>query len=230
MNYNYPRTGQAATELLEAAGFEVVLAEKQCCGRPMISKGLIEEARVLGRQNVAALGPYVEKGIPVLGCEPSCLLTLRDEYLDLLQGAAVQKLAAGSWMVDEFLVKKNREGKLNLAFEKQAKTVLFHGHCHQKAHIGSGPSLQALKLVPGLEVTEINSGCCGMAGSFGFEREHYDISEKIGAERLFPAVEKASAATEVAVTGVSCRQQIVHFTSRTPRHVVEVLRDALPRK
>jgi FAD/FMN-containing dehydrogenase/Fe-S oxidoreductase len=229
MNYNYPRTGQAATELLEAAGFEVILADKQCCGRPMISKGLIEEARALARENVAALGPYVEKGIPVLGCEPSCLLTLRDEYLDLLQGTAVEKLASGSWMVDEFLVNQNREGKLNLAFQEQKKKVLFHGHCHQKAHIGSAPSLQALQLVPGLQVSEANSGCCGMAGSFGFEKEHYDISEKIGAERLFPAVENASADTEVAVTGVSCRQQIDHFTSRKPRHVVEVLRDALPR-
>jgi Fe-S oxidoreductase len=229
MNYNYPQTGQAAAELLEAAGFEVLLADKQCCGRPMISKGLIENARTVARQNVAALGPYVEKGIPVLGCEPSCLLTLRDEYVDLLQGPAVEKLASNSWMVDEFLVKQNREGKLNLKFQQQAKKVLFHGHCHQKAHIGSAPSLQALQLVPGLDVTEINSGCCGMAGSFGFEKEHYDISEKIGAERLFPAVEKAGAGAEVAVTGVSCRQQIDHFTSRTPRHVVEVLRDALSR-
>jgi Fe-S oxidoreductase len=227
MNYNYPRTGQAATELLEAAGFEVVLAEKRCCGRPMISKGLIEDARAVSRQNVDALASYAEKGIPILGCEPSCLLTLRDEYLDLLQGTGVRKLATNSWMVDEFLVSKQREGKLDLAFKQQAKKVLFHGHCHQKAHIGSAPSLQALKLVPGLQVAEINSGCCGMAGSFGFEKEHYEISEKIGSERLFPAVEKAASGDEIAVTGVSCRQQIDHFTGRAPRHVVEILRDAL---
>jgi Fe-S oxidoreductase len=132
-------------------------------------------------------------------------------------------------MVDEFLVNLSREGKLNLPFQPQTKKVLFHGHCHQKAHIGSAPSLQALRLVPGLEVAEVNSGCCGMAGSFGFEKEHYDISEKIGGERLFPAVEQADAGTEIAVTGVSCRQQIDHFTRRNPRHVVEVLRDALPR-
>jgi Fe-S oxidoreductase len=190
---------------------------------------LIEDARVVAKQNVAALAPYVDKGIPVLGCEPSCLLTLRDEYLDLMKGPAVEKLASHSWMVDDFLVNQSREGKLNLAFQPQAKKVLFHGHCHQKAHIGSAPSLQALRLVPGLEVAEVNSGCCGMAGSFGFEKEHYDISEKIGGERLFPAVESADAATEIAVTGVSCRQQIDHFTRRTPRHVVEVLRDALSR-
>jgi Fe-S oxidoreductase len=126
-------------------------------------------------------------------------------------------------------VKAKKEGKLNLPFREQTKKVLFHGHCHQKAHIGSGPSLQALRLVPGLEVAEVNSGCCGMAGSFGFEKEHYDISQKIGSERLFPAVEKAGADTEIAISGVSCRQQIDHFTHRQPRHVVEVLRDALPR-
>jgi Fe-S oxidoreductase len=229
MNYNYPQTGKAAAELLEAAGYEVLLADKQCCGRPMISKGLIEDARAVAAHNVSALTPYVEKGIPVLGCEPSCLLTLRDEYLDLQKGTAVQNLAANSWMVDEFLVKANREGQLKLSFSSAPKKVLFHGHCHQKAHIGSAPSLQALRLVPGLEVAEVNSGCCGMAGSFGFEKEHYAISEKIGGERLFPAVENASADTEIAVSGVSCRQQIDHFTRRTPRHVVEVLRDALPR-
>ena len=197
----------------------------------MISKGLIEDARAVARQNVTALGPYVEKGIPVLGCEPSCLLTLRDEYLDLLKGRRGRE--TGRRLLDGGRVFGQHEPRRQAAiwcFNEQKKKVLFHGHCHQKAHIGSAPSLQALRLVPGLEVAEINSGCCGMAGSFGFEKEHYDISEKIGAERLFPAVDKASADTEVAVTGVSCRQQIDHFTSRTPRHVVEVLRDALPRK
>src|SRR5690606_11709167 len=100
-------------------------------------------------------------------------------------------------------------------------------HCHQKSHIGTAPSIAALELIPSCSVGEINSGCCGMAGSFGFEKEHYDISEKIGAERLFPAVEAAGAETEIAVTGVSCRQQIGHFTTREPQHVVEILAKAL---
>ena len=232
LNYNYPQVGHAATELLEAAGFEVVLANKKCCGRPMISKGLIDDAKEVARHNVRELGPYVKQGIPVLGCEPSCLLTLRDDYLDLVEGAgvagsAVQGVASNSWMVDEFLVQLKQQGKLNLDFSETRKEVLFHGHCHQKAHIGSAPSLEALRLVPGLSVSEVNSGCCGMAGSFGFEKEHYELSKKIGGQRLFPAVEEVANETEIAVTGVSCRQQISHFTDRTPRHVVEILRDAV---
>jgi Fe-S oxidoreductase len=155
------------------------------------------------------------------------LLTLRDEYLDLVSGEAVKKVAANSWMVDEFLVRQQKAGKLNLRFKEESKTVLFHGHCHQKAHIGSAPSIEALRLAPGLQVSEVNSGCCGMAGSFGFEKEHYEISETIARQRLIPAIEKSDPDTQVAISGVSCRQQISHFTQRTPRHVVEVLRDAL---
>jgi Fe-S oxidoreductase len=227
MTYNYPEVGRAAVELLERAGFEILLVEKQCCGRQMISKGLIEDARSVAQHNIGVLEPYVSQGIPVLGCEPSCLLTLRDEYLDLVDSDAARKVASNAWMVDEFLVQQQKAGKLNLPFKGDARKVLFHGHCHQKAHIGSGPSLEALRLAPGMSVSEVNSGCCGMAGSFGFEKEHYDISETIGRQRLMPAVEQASAETEIAVTGVSCRQQISHFTQRKPRHVVEVLRDAL---
>ena len=227
MTYNYPEVGKAATEVLEKAGFEVVLAERTCCGRPMISKGLIEDARQAAEHNVRVLKPYVEQGIPVLGCEPSCLLTLRDDYLDLVKGPDVEMVAANARLVDEFLVELERAGKLDLRFNEDSKAVLFHGHCHQKAHVGSAPSLEALRLAPGLDVTEVNSGCCGMAGSFGFEKEHYELSETIARQRLIPAVEAASPETEVAVTGVSCRQQIGHFTDRKPRHVVEVLRDAL---
>ena len=130
-------------------------------------------------------------------------------------------------MLDEFLVGLSREGALDIAWKPGPIDVLFHGHCHQKAHIGSKPSLEALRLVPGMNAREVDSGCCGMAGSFGFETGHYEISEAIGAERLFPAVEAAGATTEIAVSGVSCWQQIEHFTSRRPRHVAEVLRDCL---
>jgi Fe-S oxidoreductase len=227
MNYNYPQVGHAAAELLEKAGYEVVLADKKCCGRPMISKGLIEDARAVAEHNVRTLAPYADEGIPVVGCEPSCLLTLRDDYLDLMSGDQTGKVANNAWMLDEFLVRLQQSGKLKIRFKDEPRQVLFHGHCHQKAHIGSAPSLAALRLVPGLEVKEINSGCCGMAGSFGFEKEHYDISETIGRQRLMPAVEAASPETEIAVTGVSCRQQIGHFTARRPRHVAEILRDAV---
>ena len=227
MTYNYPEVGHAAVELLERAGFEVVLAGKKCCGRPMISKGLIEDARAVAEHNIRTLAPYAKQDIPIVGCEPSCLLTLRDEYGDLVKGEHVEAVASHSWMLDEFLVQRSKAGQLGLRFRNDAGEVLFHGHCHQKAHIGSAPSVEALRLVPGLKVSEVNSGCCGMAGSFGFEKEHYDISETIGRQRLMPAVEQAAPAAEIAVTGVSCRQQISHFTHRKPRHVVEILRSAL---
>ncbi len=224
MTYNHPEVGRAATELLEHAGFEVILLTHACCGRPAISKGLLEEARRLARENLAALLPWVDGGVPILGCEPSCLLTFRDEYPELVPGEAAQRLAAGAWLVDEFLIAHD-DGKLKL--DGRGRKVLFHGHCHQKAHGATASSLRILRSA-GLDVREVDAGCCGMAGSFGFEKEHYAISEAIARRRLIPAVEAAGEETEIAVTGVSCRQQIAHFSSRRPRHVVEILRSCLP--
>ena len=227
LNYNYPQVGVAAVEILEAAGFEVVLADKVCCGRPMLSKGLLDDARAAAARNVRALDGFASRGTPIVGCEPSCLLTLRDEYLDLAPGDAARRVADAAVLIDEFLVRLSAEDRLDIDWTEARQRVLFHGHCHQKAAVGSRPSLDALRLVPGQFVEEVNSGCCGMAGSFGFEKGHYDVSRKIGAERLFPAVEAAGPDTEIAVSGVSCRQQIDHFTSRRARHVAEVLRDRL---
>ena len=223
LSHNYPQVGKAATELLERAGFQVVLARQECCGRPMISKGLLEDACRVARRNVRALAPLVKEGAVIVGCEPSCLLTLRDEYLDLLHGPEVEQVAQHSYLFEEFLGAVPHD----LKFAERKRKVLVHGHCHQKAHIGTGSTLRALRLVPGYEVTEINSGCCGMAGSFGFEKEHYDISRTISGQRLVPAVNAAPPDAEIVITGVSCRQQIGHFTSRTPRHAVELLREAV---
>ena len=227
LNYNYPQVGQAAVSLLEAAGYTVELADKVCCGRPMLSKGLLDEAREAARHNVRELDRFAARNLPIVGCEPSCLLTLRDEYLDLVQGEAARRVADRAEMLDEFLVRLSREGSLGVDWMPTERQVLFHGHCHQKAHTGTAPSLEALRLVPGQTVREVNSGCCGMAGSFGFEKGHYELSRKIGAERLFPEVEAAGLHTGIAVSGVSCRQQIEHFTRRRPRHVAEFLRDSL---
>ena len=185
------------------------------------------DARAAAERNVRAFQAFAEADVPIIGCEPSCLLTLRDEYADLVPGEATRAVAEHAWLLDEFLARLARDGELDIAWRTSRREVLFHGHCHQKAHIGSGPSLAALRLVPGQEVREVNSGCCGMAGSFGFEAGHYEISRQIGAERLFPAVEAAGPDTEIAVSGVSCRQQIEHFTSRRARHVAEILRDSL---
>ncbi len=227
LNYNYPQVGRAAVELLEAAGYAVQLADKRCCGRPMLSKGLLGEARKAAEHNLRELGRYADQAVPIVGCEPSCLLTLRDEYADLVPGAAAGLVAQGAWMLDELLVRLARDGDLDIDWAPGSRDVLFHGHCHQKAQIGTEATLEALRLVPGLAVKEIDSGCCGMAGSFGFEVGHYEISRKIGSERLFPAVEAAGPDTEIAVAGASCRQQIEHFTSRRPRHVAEILSDSL---
>ena len=228
MNYNYPEVGKAAVEVLEAAGFKVQLANGACCGRPMISKGLLGDATECARHNVDLLHPVAQRGVPIVGCEPSCVLTFRDEYPDLLKDDKSRAVAGQVYMIDEFLTKLQNEGRLNLKLAEVSKKILFHGHCHQKAAMGTTPSLNTLRLVPGLQVDPVNSGCCGMAGSFGFEKEHYDLSMQIGHQALFPAVNAKDEEWEVAVTGVSCRQQIEHGTGRRARHIVEVLRDALP--
>ena len=228
MDYNYPQVGKAAVEVLEAAGFRVTLANARCCGRPMISKGLLDEAAGHARYNVDLLHAYAGQGIPIVGCEPSCLLTFRDEYPELLQDEKSRTVAAHSYLIDEFLVMLQDNGDLNLEFSDVARKVLFHGHCHQKSLVGTASSLRALRLPTSYQVELVNSGCCGMAGSFGFEREHYDISMKIGEQVLFPAVRAKEPDWEIAVMGVSCRQQIEHGTGRRARHLVEVLRDALP--
>ena len=222
-NYNYPEQGRASVELLEAAGYEVILPKKVCCGRPAISKGLLKEGKNLARKNVGLLASLAEEGVPVVGCEPSCIMTLRDDYLDLAPRSEAEKVGGNAWMVDEFLAANHQD----LPLKSGPKAVLLHGHCHQKSHIGTASTLQALRMIPNCEVSEINSGCCGMAGSFGFEKSHYEISQKIGGGRLFPAVEEADSETAIAVTGVSCRQQIGHFTARRPKHVVEILSEAL---
>ena len=228
MNYNYPGVGKAAVALLEAAGFKVELADAPCCGRPMISKGMLDAAAANAAHNVSLLHAYAGQGIPIIGCEPSCLLTLRDEYPQLVPGPEAHTVAQHSYLIDEFLVKLRAEGRLELEFNDLEKKVLFHAHCHQRSLAGTAPSLDALRLPPGYQVELVNAGCCGMAGSFGYEKEHYDLSMTIGAQALFPAVNAKGPDWEVAVMGVSCRQQIEHGTGRNARHLAEVLAEALP--
>ena len=228
MNYNYPGVGKAAVALLEAAGFKVELADAPCCGRPMISKGMLDAAAANAAHNVSLLHAYAGQGIPIIGCEPSCLLTLRDEYPQLVPGPEAATVAQHSYLIDEFLVRLRAEGRLELEFKDLEKKVLFHAHCHQRSLAGTAPSLDALRLPPGYQVELVNAGCCGMAGSFGYEKEHYDLSMTIGAEALFPAVNAKGPDWEVAVMGVSCRQQIEHGTGRNARHLAEVLAEALP--
>ena len=227
MNYNYPHVGQATVELLEMAGFEVILPNKRCCARPMISKGMIGQAKEHARYNVESLLPYVTEGIPVIGCEPSCLLTLRDDYPALIPGEDTNLVAKYALMVEEFLLACHEKGELDLDFADTPKQILLHGHCHQRALVGIQPSVQVLSLPPGHTVEVIDSSCCGMAGSFGYETEHYDLSMEIGRLRLFGQIESQQGDFEVAVSGVSCREQIQHGTGRVPKHLIELLRDAV---
>lgn len=229
VNYNYPEIGIAAVKLLEAAGYTVEIIERRaCCGRPMLSKGLVDDARKLARKNIEALMPYARQGVPIVGTEPSCILTLRDEYRDLLpDNADVERISSNSFMIDEFLAKLEAEDRLEMPWRNdEGPRVLFHGHCHQKALIGMGPSMSILRSA-GCDADESGAGCCGMAGSFGYEMEHYEISRKIGSERLFPKVEEQERDTVIAVAGVSCREQIGHFTGRRPIHIAEVLASRL---
>jgi len=226
-NFNHPEIGAAAVKVLEAAGYEVLLANHGCCGRPMISKGLLDQAKAAAARNVNALADFAGRGMPIVGLEPSCLLTLRDEYLDLLpDDPRAKQVAEKTLLIEEFLSSLAVRGELHLRWKAEARRVLVHGHCYQKALTGTGPLLQMLRL-PGWEVSEINSGCCGMAGSFGYEAEHYGISQTIGEERLFPAVRSADPDTMIAASGMSCRHQIEGGTGRTPRHPIQLLADAL---
>ena len=225
--YNVPEIAQAAVEVLEAAGYRVVLVDRKCCGRPLISKGMLAEAREHAAWNVARLAPYARRGVSIVGLEPSCLLTLRDETVDLVRTDDARAVARQSFLFEEFLLRERARG-LVLAFDGNGRKALLHGHCHQKALVGTAPTVGALRWA-GFAVEEVDSGCCGMAGSFGFEREHYDISVALGNRRLAPAVKAAPLETEIVAPGISCRQQIQHLAGRRAKHPAEVLREALSR-
>ncbi len=227
--YNYPQVAIAATEVLEAAGFEVILPGHKCCGRSMISKGLVNKARRAAQDTIDKLAPLAQQGIPIVGLEPSCLLSMRDEYFYLLphDQKRVKLVADQCYTFEEFIAKLNDEGELSLDFKDETKEVLLHGHCHQKALVGTGPGKQVLGLPSGYNVSEVDSGCCGMAGSFGYEAEHYDISIAMAERRLLPAVREQSEDAIVAVAGVSCRQQIKHGTGKQAFHPAEILRAAM---
>ncbi len=226
--YNYPEVAVAATEFLEAAGFEVLMAEIKDDGRPAISKGLVDKAKAAAADTVERLFPLAQQGIPIVGLEPSSLLTLRDEYLFLLpEDDRARLVASHAFTFEEFVADLADAGKLQLNFTDAPRQILLHGHCHQKALVGTGPSQRVLTLPPNYQVTEVDSGCCGMAGSFGYEAEHYQISLQMAERRLLPAVRQAAAETLIVASGVSCRQQIKHGAARQALHPAEVIRAAL---
>ena len=226
-SYTEPEIGRAAIELLEMAGWDVQLAGDVCCGRSLISKGLLDSARARHAELVARLGPSARERVPIVGCEPSCVFTLKHELVDLAPGDAnAAAVGREARMVDDLLVQAIDDG--GLALDPNAasagRRILFHGHCHQKAANATAGSVALVQRIPGATVDVLDAGCCGMAGSFGFEREHYDLSLEIGGMRLFPAVAASPPDAIVAATGVSCRQQIAQGTARRALHPVTLLR------
>lgn len=225
LNYHEPHIGRAAYELLTSCGYNVVLADVGCCQRPRISHGFLKEAKKHGTVTASSLDHFLSAGIPVVVCEPSCASALNDDLPDLIDDESLaSRLKHGAWMIDQFLANELASGRLNATFESEVSKVMVHGHCHQKALYGTGAMKSLLSSVKSMHCEEVNSGCCGMAGSFGYEKEHYALSKKIGEEILFPAVRNLAPETTVVACGFSCRHQIRHFTGIEARHWVEVIR------
>lgn len=224
LNFHEPNIGIAATQLLQKCGYEVILANVGCCQRPRISNGFLKLAKEEGTQTANKLDKWMKQGLKILVCEPSCATALSDDLPDLIEDEALAKrLINQVMMIDIFLEKEIDSGKLEVDFEIPFKKVLVHGHCQQKAIFGTKAMNQLLSNCGNSEIEEIDSGCCGMAGSFGYEKEHYKISEKIGDLALFPKLRESAADTEIVACGFSCRHQIEHFTGRKAKHLVEIL-------
>jgi len=226
--------------VLDRAGYRVAIAtavtdasRPLCCGRTFLATGLVDEARREAQRMVEALTPHVREGATIVGLEPSCLLTLRDEFLALGLGDTARELAARSMLIEEFLVREKAAGRLTLAFAPlHEPRALVHGHCHQKAFDVAGDVVTALRWIPGLDVTMIESSCCGMAGAFGYGTDHYDVSMRMAELSLLPAVRNAPDDTWIVADGTSCRHQIAdgtrHGQRRAAQHAITVLARALP--
>ncbi len=221
-NFFEPHVAIAAVEVLERAGFRVIIPRHQlCCGRPLYDQGMLEQAKARLTEVMEALDPFVAVGIPIVGLEPSCILTFRDELPSLFpDDARAVALAANSLLLDELLV---REGDTFAPPELRRRTIV-QGHCHQKAIAGIGGEVALLSRAAGAHLEVLDAGCCGMAGAFGYDREHFEVSKAIGARVLIPAIDKAPPEAIIVADGFSCRSQIRHFCpSRRPMHLAEVL-------
>jgi FAD/FMN-containing dehydrogenase/Fe-S oxidoreductase len=229
-NYYEPEVGLAAAELLSAAGAAVGLGPEslRCCGRPLISTGQLDRAVRLAGYNVERLYPSALAGQAIVACEPSCLLTIKDDYPALLRGEQrrqAEVVAAACLTFEEEL--ERRLASAALSFRPGPRRVLLQGHCHQRSLVGMGPALRLLRRIPEAQVVDLDAGCCGMAGAFGYEKEHYEVSRLVGEQRLFPALREAGEETVVVAPGFSCRMQIGHFIRREAVHPATLLRGLL---
>ncbi len=232
--YFEPENLHAARAVLAAAGYRVHAPHAPdggrplCCGRTFLAAGLVDEARAEARRVTETLAPFVERGIPVIGLEPSCLLTLRDEFAVVLPGPETEALAGQAKLFEEFLAAEMAAGRVELDLHPiSTGRAVLHGHCHQKAFGVMGSLEAVLRAVPGLEVETVQSSCCGMAGAFGYQKETYDISMRMGEASLFPAVRAAGEDAVIVADGTSCRAQIHRGTGRQAVHAARVLQDAL---
>jgi FAD/FMN-containing dehydrogenase/Fe-S oxidoreductase len=230
-NYNDTGIGIKAILLLEKLGYEVIIPEHEESGRTWLSKGFLRQAKKIANRNIALLSPLTNADAPLIGIEPSAILTFRDEYIDLAddnQFEAAKQLAKNVFTIEEFIAGEIEKGRIRKElFKKEEKLVKLHGHCQQKALSSVVPSIKMLSLPENYSVEIIPSGCCGMAGSFGYEKEHYDLSMKIGELVLFPAVRSRSEHTIIAAAGTSCRHQIKDGTEVKALHPIEILWNAL---
>lgn len=228
LNYHEPEIGMAAVRVLEAMGYRVILAEPGCCGRAVISNGLLRTARKRADEVVEKLHALVEQKIPIVGCEPSCVSAIKEDYLDLVRDLSkAKRVAQNFFLIEEFLAKNWDAQKHGAKFRALEQKILYHGHCHLKALFGTASSKDALTHVAGCAVNEVDSGCCGMAGAFGYEKKHYEISMKIGEQRLFRAVNASPQEQALVADGFSCRHQIAHGTGRKAKHAIEIIAEAL---
>jgi Fe-S oxidoreductase len=229
MNYHEPEIGKAAIRLLEGLGYHVILADAGCCGRPQISNGLLQSAQPQAEAVVEHLYRFVAQGYQIVGCEPSCVSAIKDDYLDFVRNREQALAVAENFLlIEEFVMwhldrNSQPSGQRILGYP-----ILYHGHCHLKALFGTATSKAALTKLAGCTVNEIDAGCCGMAGAFGYEKPHYEISIKIGARRLFPAVQAAGVEHRIVANGFSCRHQIEHATGRKALHAVQILAECFP--
>ncbi|MEO1255216.1 MAG: FAD-linked oxidase C-terminal domain-containing protein, partial [Bacteroidota bacterium] len=226
-NYLDVEIGKKAIMLLDRMGYEVTAVDHAPSSRAYLSKGLLEEAKGFAYQNVETFSSLLGADVSLVGVEPSAILTFRDEYPDLLRGEMKEKalkVAKYTLTIEEFLVRELDAGRLKSSdFPHEKKHILVHGHCHQKALSSMTPTMKVLKAAKNFKVQLIPSGCCGMAGSFGYEKEHFDVSMKIGELVLFPKVRETDDDTVILASGTSCRHQILDGTGRVAKHIVEIL-------
>jgi len=230
-NYHDTGVGIKAVQLLNRLGYEVIIPEHVDSGRAQLSKGLVREAQKLAIRNVELLGPIITAETPLIGLEPSALLGFRDEFPDLVPPAlagAAGRLAKNALLFEEFIAREADRGKIKReSFTTAPRAIKLHGHCHQKALSSLTPAVKALDLPANYKVSLIPSGCCGMAGSFGYEAEHFALSQQIGELVLFPAVRAMPETTLLAASGTSCRHQVKDAIGRHAQHPAEILFDAL---